>query len=742
MLQKIVKFCLIPGIVILLSALTLENKVNADPMEYICVKNALVAELQNKMGLKNKNAFSKVLTHLGIFINGKKFSCTTSTIILDPTQKTIQVKGEAAVFYYNPTTGELTEVPPASYEEFTIDQLEEYLHTAICNDQALKVQRILAAGKIDINEPLHDRFTPLQLAAHQGSTSVVRELFNMPGINVDSKGVVGATALFLAAENRHSDVVKTLVVRANVDIPCDTHGGTPLFMATQNNDCETARILVAAGADPNIPIKGGFTPLHFVAENGRLDMAELILSIDRVVVNQCTDDEQGAFTPLHMSIVHDKCGVARILIADPRTDLHVLSFGGFSPFFAAVQKRDFKSMKAMVEKDCTVVDIPNESGYTSLGFAAENGDLESVSWLIDHGAGVNRFNNNGETPVFCATAKNYCKVVDKLLKSGAQPDISRKDGTTPLIYAISKKYNKIARFLIEFYSNVNGIKEISIEEEQRTNDLTQTPFRVAIQVKNQKMVEFLLSRPDFHLTYMVRGNSVELLQAIGYGTYGIVLALLNWGEVHVNEYALVCAKHVGAEKRIIDFLAEKLRSLEEAEEPSPEEEWIEDAFEEEDIEEVPEEREQPQPNPLLDQAAMLLVPALPATREALVDVNYLLETFTPLEPQVAEWLALNRLFHRTTPFPLQVNVHTRNAVRPRMYVQAVLDRLCVLLENGYNYVKVIFITGRGLHARQQRGVLRLKEAVFQILRQKGISVLEDPSNPGRLELDFREGKFV
>jgi hypothetical protein len=142
---------------------------------------------------------------------------------------------------------------------------------------------------------------------------------------------------------------------------------------------------------------------------------------------------------------------------------------------------------------------------------------------------------------------------------------------------------------------------------------------------------------------------------------------------------------------------------------------------------------------LPDQAVIPLTPALPVRRSRDRD-NYLLEMVIPLERQVADWRALNRLFNnRTVLFPLRIDVHTRNAVRPRVYIQAVLNRLHDLLKSeAYPDVEVILITGRGRHSRQQ-GFSKLQKSVLRIAAERNL-VVRNSTYPGRLLLNFRNGQ--
>lgn len=57
----------------------------------------------------------------------------------------------------------------------------------------------------------------------------------------------------------------------------------------------------------------------------------------------------------------------------------------------------------------------NSYNNTDLHVAADNGDLENVSKLIESKANVNAVNKNDNTPLHFAATKGYSKIVDKLI---------------------------------------------------------------------------------------------------------------------------------------------------------------------------------------------------------------------------------------------------------------------------------------------------------------------------------------
>ncbi|KAJ9441110.1 putative ankyrin repeat protein R863, partial [Diplonema papillatum] len=61
-----------------------------------------------------------------------------------------------------------------------------------------------------------------------------------------------STALYIASENGHSEVVKKLIVAgATVDVQ-DDYGWTALYIASENGHSEVVKELIAAGAKVDV----------------------------------------------------------------------------------------------------------------------------------------------------------------------------------------------------------------------------------------------------------------------------------------------------------------------------------------------------------------------------------------------------------------------------------------------------------------------------------------------------------
>lgn len=106
----------------------------------------------------------------------------------------------------------------------------------------------------------------------------------------------GVTALHLAAEKGLLDVVEVLVkFGAKVDV-ANNAGETPLFLASQSNNPETVKFLLEKY--PNAkgePDRTGRTPLLAAADNGHLEVADILLDAQSDIFKRNKNDENLIF---------------------------------------------------------------------------------------------------------------------------------------------------------------------------------------------------------------------------------------------------------------------------------------------------------------------------------------------------------------------------------------------------------------------------------------------------------------
>jgi len=163
---------------------------------------------------------------------------------------------------------------------------------------------------------------------------------------------------------------------------------SPVADAAKIDDVESVLALIEHGADVNAARPDGMTPLHWAAENGNADLADILIYAGARVH---TTTRLGRYTPLHLA---SRGGHARAVL--------VLLAAGADPNA-----------------------LTSTGAVTPLHFAAASGSVEAVTALVERGADVNLGDRQwGHTPLMFAAARNRPDAVRALLEQGAEPEIT------------------------------------------------------------------------------------------------------------------------------------------------------------------------------------------------------------------------------------------------------------------------------------------------------------------------------
>src|SRR5687768_17257925 len=114
-------------------------------------------------------------------------------------------------------------------------------------------------------------------AAKKPDVAAVRTLLKQ-GLDVNTRGGDGATALHWAAYRDHAELVR-LLIQSNAAVnSVNDLGVTPLWVATSSRGTATVEALLTAGAKPNLVPPTGETPLMIAARTGNLEAIKLLVA--------------------------------------------------------------------------------------------------------------------------------------------------------------------------------------------------------------------------------------------------------------------------------------------------------------------------------------------------------------------------------------------------------------------------------------------------------------------------------
>jgi len=148
------------------------------------------------------------------------------------------------------------------------------LHYAFRNER-WSLARLLIEHGADISARSSGGWTVLHYAANTSRLDLC-ELVIKKGADVRAKANDGFTPLMAAANEGISDITKLLIDRGARVNARDEDGRTALHRAVKSGLPRQARYLLEAGADPEAETEEGKTPFIIAAEEGHLQMQELL----------------------------------------------------------------------------------------------------------------------------------------------------------------------------------------------------------------------------------------------------------------------------------------------------------------------------------------------------------------------------------------------------------------------------------------------------------------------------------
>jgi ankyrin repeat protein len=211
----------------------------------------------------------------------------------------------------------------------------------------------------------------------------------------------------------------------------DSRGRAPLHRAVAVADINEVRRLLDSGADVNVPVRStepfnsnwGDTPLHMAAQDGRGDIARLLLS-------RGADFNRGndrGNTPLHRAVEYPELMATLI---EAGADVNRPDARGQTPLHWAALRPDATSATLLLARGAD----PNSAdhdGQIPLHFAARTG-ADVVNALVGQGSDTNAGDRLGARPLHVAAAARHYPAADALLRAGAQANATDSFGCTPL----------------------------------------------------------------------------------------------------------------------------------------------------------------------------------------------------------------------------------------------------------------------------------------------------------------------
>ena len=327
------------------------------------------------------------------------------------------------------------------------------LHMACKNGYKDIVEYMLTYTTCDPNVQDNYGNTPLHFLSRNGDLQCVKLIVKTSTVRVDPNliNINRQTALHLACENGHVNIVEDLLVHAkfNPNVP-DIYGNTAVHIATWKGDLGLVKLIFVTSTvsiDRDVSNKHIQTALHIACEYGHTNIVEYLLA--HAKFNPNVQDDNGN-TALHIATRKGDLGLVNLIFVtstvsidrdvsnnDKQTALHIACGNGHSHIAEYL----------LTQAECNPYVI-DKDGDTPLHIASKHGHLNCVEVIVVTGeVDPDELNYCQQTALHLACKHSYIRVVNFLLvNTTCNPTLKNKNGSTPLNYALS---HDIIRLLIQ-----------------------------------------------------------------------------------------------------------------------------------------------------------------------------------------------------------------------------------------------------------------------------------------------------
>lgn len=160
----------------------------------------------------------------------------------------------------------------------------------------------------------------------------------------------------------------------------------------------------------------------------KFDDVSEVQSLLKAGISPNTLDSKG--NPMLIVAIRDKSKkVTDLLLANPATNVNFANKSGENALMMAAFDGDLPTVKMLVlDKKASV----NKQGWAPIHYAATNGHLQIVEFLMAHGARVNAFSPSETTPLMMAIGSGNEQLIKYLLDNGADLSLRNHEGYTAI----------------------------------------------------------------------------------------------------------------------------------------------------------------------------------------------------------------------------------------------------------------------------------------------------------------------
>lgn len=315
---------------------------------------------------------------------------------------------------------------------------EQRFFAAVALGDLAGVQAELTWG-VSVNCQDDSNLTALLIASQKGHTEVVRFLVGQAGADLTVQDPGGNTALLLAAGNGHVDVVELLIARGMEIRHKNFSQMTAFLLAAENNHFSVVEFLINQYPEliNTVQTPQNYSAVMFAIKNKNFSLVTYLVGKGANI-----NSVGNGLTPIELAVTANDYSITAFLLekgADPRQGI---------PLILAISRASLEIVQLLLP----LVDINKfeSSGTTALLMAVHYKKADRVDLLLSHGANPNIQSFNRITPLLAACLKNSPQIVQSLLSHGADPLLTMPDGKTALHVAATQSLEIVTALLPYF----------------------------------------------------------------------------------------------------------------------------------------------------------------------------------------------------------------------------------------------------------------------------------------------------
>ncbi|KAF4237524.1 hypothetical protein CNMCM8980_002427 [Aspergillus fumigatiaffinis] len=324
-------------------------------------------------------------------------------------------------------------------------------------------------------------------AVFHGSTTAVDGLL-ADKVDVNFQNERGQCALWCAAFSGHTQIVKQLLQRGDIQVNAadHEHGVTPLGVAVvQGHERIMQHLLKSRRAYVNARDRLRRTPIFYAISRDDRRMVEVLLR-EKDLDLSCQD--VNGFSPLIYSISLRRAGLTKMILSHPRPHADLRDCEDRTALWHAVRDENEDIVQLLLESGAgTRAKHVGSGAQPPLCLAASRGRPGMVQLLLELGWDVNEVDADGRTPLLLATEKGYLSVV-RVLWNHPQINLRAQDrwGSTALHEAAKRGHLAVIKLLL-----ARPNTDINIEDGNGA-----TPLWWATRRRHTCVAEQLLEEPN------------------------------------------------------------------------------------------------------------------------------------------------------------------------------------------------------------------------------------------------------